>query len=472
MMPAQPARVRMALFVLLTGAFVAYATFFRGHRIDDAFITYRYAQNLIAGRGFVFNPGERVMASTSPGHVLLSALVYSIVGRDALPVVMNAFGVVGWLAQAAAVWFLLRGALGEVGAALVAVALAAGAAESWDWIPLETNIAFALALWAVTAARLGRVTLAAALAGLAGLFRADATLAAIALVPLVLRTERPRLVRAAAAYALVALPWPIFAWLSFGTPFPASLAAKAYHTPWPDYAVHVLRHGSKVLLARPDGLAVVGAWLLALAGAAMLTRKDRLLAVIPFWLFLHTLAYVVLRPDVAYVWHLYPTVALLAILALAALADLGSVGGRVGRAAGLFALGLMAVLYAGRTVQGQTYSRAGYWAGARHAVYESLGRYLAQRAAPDERIAAVEVGTIAYYSDRPMHDWAGLVTPRSAALPSDVRWHVLVLHQFKAWTDDPKWVPAQEPEWMGRKPTSTFRAGPFTAWLYHLDPDR
>jgi hypothetical protein len=165
-------------------------------------------------------------------------------------------------------------------------------------------------------------------------------------------------------------------------------------------------------------------------------------------------------------------VALLAILALAALAGLGSVAGRNGRAAGLSALALMIVLYAGRTVQGQAYARAGYWAGARHAVYESLGRYLAQRAAPGERIAAVEVGTIAYYSDRPMHDWAGLVTPRSSTLPSNVRWHVLVLHQFKAWTDDPKWVPAQEPDWMGRKPASKFSAGPFTAWLYRLDPER
>jgi arabinofuranosyltransferase len=465
-------RIQTVLLVLLAGAFAAYSIFFRGQRVDDAFITYRYAQNLIAGRGFVFNPGEHVMASTSPGHVLLSAIVYAIVGRDAVPVVMNAFGVAGWLAQAAAVSLLLRGALGEVGAALVAVALAAGAAESWNWIPLETNIAFALALWALTAAHLGRVTLAAVLAGLAGLFRPDSILAAVLIVPLILRADRPHLARAAGAYALVALPWPIFAWRSFGTPFPASLAAKAYHTPWPDYAAHALRHCASVLLGRSDGLALLGAWFLAVAGAVMLTRRDRLLAVIPVWLVLHTLAYVVLRPDVMYVWHLYPSVALMAILALAALAGLGTVAGPAARLAGMAALGLMTLLYAGRTARAQTAVRAGYWTGARNAVYESLGRHLAQRAAPGERVAAVEVGTIAYYSDLPMHDRAGLVTARSPTLPSDLRWYVLVLHQFKPWTDDPNWVPSQEPEWMGRKPASTFRAGPFTAWLYHLAPER
>src|SRR4029434_7187421 len=36
------------------------AWFARGAPIDDAFITFRYAANLVAGHGLVFNPGERV----------------------------------------------------------------------------------------------------------------------------------------------------------------------------------------------------------------------------------------------------------------------------------------------------------------------------------------------------------------------------------------------------------------------------
>ena len=40
---------------------------------DDAFISLRYAANLLAGHGLVFNPGERVEGFTSPLWTLLLA---------------------------------------------------------------------------------------------------------------------------------------------------------------------------------------------------------------------------------------------------------------------------------------------------------------------------------------------------------------------------------------------------------------
>ncbi len=44
-----------------------------GVSFDDAFITYRYAKNLLEGRGFVYNPGERHLGTTSPLFALLLA---------------------------------------------------------------------------------------------------------------------------------------------------------------------------------------------------------------------------------------------------------------------------------------------------------------------------------------------------------------------------------------------------------------
>ena len=40
---------------------------------DDAFITYRYARNLVEGIGFVYNPGEWVLGTTTPLYTLLLA---------------------------------------------------------------------------------------------------------------------------------------------------------------------------------------------------------------------------------------------------------------------------------------------------------------------------------------------------------------------------------------------------------------
>src|SRR5712691_4850324 len=41
---------------------------------EDALITLRYAENIAAGHGFVYNPGERVLGSTTPLYTLLLAL--------------------------------------------------------------------------------------------------------------------------------------------------------------------------------------------------------------------------------------------------------------------------------------------------------------------------------------------------------------------------------------------------------------
>ena len=49
-----------------------------GRAVDDVFITYRYAQNLAAGDGFVFNPGERVFGVTEPAvGLVLGGLAWS-----------------------------------------------------------------------------------------------------------------------------------------------------------------------------------------------------------------------------------------------------------------------------------------------------------------------------------------------------------------------------------------------------------
>lgn len=63
----------------ITLALFAYHVWhFRGHLIDDTFISLRYARNLADGYGLVFNPGEYVEGYTNPSFVLLSALCFSI----------------------------------------------------------------------------------------------------------------------------------------------------------------------------------------------------------------------------------------------------------------------------------------------------------------------------------------------------------------------------------------------------------
>lgn len=60
------ARARLLWVTLCVCAFVVVRAVLSAWLDDDAAVTFRYAQNVAAGKGLVFNPGERVIGKTSP----------------------------------------------------------------------------------------------------------------------------------------------------------------------------------------------------------------------------------------------------------------------------------------------------------------------------------------------------------------------------------------------------------------------
>ena len=68
-----------ALLLLVYGVHVAYQLHDTGRwMVDDAFISFRYAENLVDGLGLVFNAGERVEGYTNLLWVLLLALCHGL----------------------------------------------------------------------------------------------------------------------------------------------------------------------------------------------------------------------------------------------------------------------------------------------------------------------------------------------------------------------------------------------------------
>jgi len=61
------------LIILILFMFVTVLRYKTRAITDDAFITYRYARNLIEGKGLVYNPGERVLGTTTPLYTFLMA---------------------------------------------------------------------------------------------------------------------------------------------------------------------------------------------------------------------------------------------------------------------------------------------------------------------------------------------------------------------------------------------------------------
>ena len=175
-----PWHIALAAAVLLA----LVARFLPGERtIDDAFITFRYARNLLQGHGFVYNPGERVQGTTTPLYTLLMAgekLLLPGVGFPMLAIVTNT------LADAASVVVLAL----LCKRTLEAPRLGIGCGFLWAVLPMsvtfalggmETSVYILLLLLTLSCYASGRAMWSVLFCALATLTRPDALLVAVPL---------------------------------------------------------------------------------------------------------------------------------------------------------------------------------------------------------------------------------------------------------------------------------------------------
>lgn len=421
--PARPfRRDPWALFLAALWAAVVLLFVVRigGFALDDFFITYRYAWNLLAGNGFVFNPGERVFGTTAPGMGLLVAGVAAV---TRLPVPNAAAAVTG-----AAIWSLACLLLAEGrerGRAIEGAAagtLVVTSSFLWVHAGAEGPVSLALLLAAARAAE-RRPALAGLAAGLAAWCRPDAGLGA-GILGLLLWRERRRLPwRFGSAGAATIAAGLIAARLWFGRWLPGTLEAKRLQAEWmPEIwagglifwgeALRVLRllfFGPPLVFVIALGLAGLG--LLAALGG----RGHRLLAG-------YALALAVAYPLLGvafYGWYVIPTTIALLCGAAHAVGWTarrahrfcgGTPAGRWVAAALALVIALPPGLELARRAAGLHASTA---SAPRYEIYRHAGGWLREHAPPGEAVAYVEVGTIAYFSRRPVRDLLGLVSPES-----------------------------------------------------------
>src|SRR4030042_5326723 len=192
--------------------------------IDDAYITFRYAENLARGLGPVFNPGERGLGTTAPlwAGILAGARLLGFPIPSAALVLGQIFtaATCGLLA-----WILFRHV-----AAPLAVLAGLGLALHPDAIffansGMETGLSMALVLGSLETALRRRFLAAGVLSGAAFLVRPGGALPFLRSGVLALLQGRKSLVRFAIAAAVLVLPWIIFAMVFYGSPIPQSIAA-------------------------------------------------------------------------------------------------------------------------------------------------------------------------------------------------------------------------------------------------------
>ena len=294
-------------YLLLAG--IIYALLVHEFRLDDSFITYRYARNVADGIGLVYNPGENILSTTAPLYALsLAALSFIISDFHLLG---GLFGTVCIAAGGVCITLLLKNLSRWIRAwsGLVYVC----ATPLWLALGMETPLWIMLVMLAVLLADDERWIFAGGCMGLAMLSRPDAALpgALLGLLALVISIQKRKwqpLIFYGLAAALPVIVFYGWAWRVYGSSFPATLSAKSAQaivgvTGFGEFTT-VLEGFTRILddLLRQSPLYLITGILL-IAGVLKRWRTPALMVIL--WGILHLLAYILLN-TAPYRWYYLP----------------------------------------------------------------------------------------------------------------------------------------------------------------------
>lgn len=383
---------------------------------DDFFISFTYARNLVEGRGFVFNPGERVFGVTNPGFTLLLALL-NLLTRVPIHVLGS---VVSGLALLLVALFLLWEASerDRFWEGLLGGLLVLGSSYLWTNVGGEWSAVLAVFLVSARIAE-RKPILAGVLMGLAVWLRPDAGLG-VAVLGLMLWTKGRRLpwrygIAAGATIAVGALA----AWLYFGTLVPQSFVAKKAMALAEEQRFAGARFWHRIVPIAHRHFGGLWPWLAALGGAGLFVwwRRSgpggRLLM-----LYAAVLAvYYPLSGVQFFTWYVAPCVVALlvgvAYLAggLARWAWAAFSGKRIAIAVGGSLLSLAVLVPVAVSISASCAWYRSFRGNTHLETYRRAALWLAENRPLEERIAYVEIGVLGYFSRHPIQDLMGLVSP-------------------------------------------------------------
>lgn len=378
---------------------------------DDAFITYRYAENLGTGIGFVYNAGESVLGTTTP----LFTIFLSIAKAVGLSIPITSFCialVASGLTAAVLYRYALQLRLAEwaiVPATLYCIWPRSILADSSG---METALfTLFLVLSAYWFAR-NRMVYASGCAALAALTRPEGGfLLGILLLSLIIRGHEEKW-KAALVAAIPLFLWVTFATITFGSPFPNSVAGKLslyvgeLETP--------IRDRIGQLIGSTHPIAMLGAIMLiavAFIGYRWLWRTQRKGEIESVWLIAVVALYLFFTPRIFF-WYLAPLYPWLFLLLVA--------GGMsllrrlsISRTA-LYARPAFVVIACVLLSLPMLYKSWNYWREHQivfEHVHRAIGEYLSVQVGKDEIVAAEDIGYMGYLSKARILDRDGLVSP-------------------------------------------------------------
>jgi hypothetical protein len=403
--------------------------------VDDAYITFRYAQNLLSGHGLVYNPGEAVLGTTTPVYALLMVGLGLVTGGSQAPFPILSL-IVNALADGLTCWFLFK--LGE---ALGHRRVGLAAAVVWAIAPwsvtfaiggMETSVFVMLLMATFYFHSNDKPVAAAVMASLSILTRPDAL---IAVLPMIVERIRqsikkhrqqlpipPITAREVSIFCLPLLGWILFGTFFYGNPIPNSLLAKvaAYHLPREAGFIRLLQHYATPFLGHLTfGTWWIGAGLLlypilySLGTLMILRRRLRLwpLFIYP-WVYL--IVFSVANPLI-FRWYLTPPLPILFLGILLGIERI-SRDARTPLPSILAPVAFVLLTLGGwilRPDHGPTRPAPKMAYIQLELLYEVVAEELRDKIIPTKTLAAGDIGALGYYSGAHILDTIGLISPQS-----------------------------------------------------------
>jgi hypothetical protein len=393
--------------------------------LDDAYVTLRYADNLIRGLGLVYNPGERVMGTTSPLFTLILAAGGRLLGSSHLEELAVSFGI---LATLGTLYFCER----------ILDAAGVPPAVKWNYLAvltflpsfvsnsssgMETPVVLFLMSVSLYLCMKNRFVALSIVGFLLFLSRIDTGLWLLALVIHLVLSHRGRLVRTL-VWPLALFSGAMVAWLSFtriyfGTIIPESVTGKAVsHGAFvmPDWHYALTFFSAFVPAQRFGvwGLAVIAAVFLFLVPFTLeLWRSHPQLRPILYFFPLYVAAFFASHAPLFSWYEMPPKWAFYLIVVYALWRLLSSLVHLTQWSLKpdyiLALVGVLVFVLALRTVRNR-------YGPPQTNAFLALSDYVEQNLRPEGSIFLEHIGLVGYKTRRYIYDSMGLVTPETIRL--------------------------------------------------------
>ncbi len=296
-------KVILTIIILLA---IIFRIFFNPVDIDDTPVTYRYAENIAGGKGFVYNEGERVIGTTTPLYTLLMAFFIKL-GFNVF-FASNSVGLISAVMSVVFVYLILKeSGFGKAGLLAAFFLAVINDFVIYTMNGMETSFYIMLILAVIYFYIKEKMVITSMFLGLVALTRPDGLVLAAVVYAYYLITKRKIPWTSLAIFIAIILPWFIFAKLYSGSFLPISLMGKQIQG-----AVSTIPFVVRLLGFFYDRCYLI---LFPFFALGLITAyRFKKLYLLLLWAAAYILAYIIVGVE-TYAWYLIPLIPVFVIIA-------------------------------------------------------------------------------------------------------------------------------------------------------------